>query len=1010
MKKMKKMTRSMLALLLCIIMVLNSSMSISAAENAEELSVIENVAEEEPVEEEIIEEKITEEETVKEAAQFLVLASDEPMTDDDLKEKLEAGEEVSLEDDITISEDLSITISSAVELDLNGYTITVDERDSEVFTISSEGQFTVSDSESEGKITGSNEHLFLVNGTLKLTGGSLEDNTAAPVKVNAGGKFEMSGGSVSDNENAAGNGAGVYSKGGTITISGGELAGNKAKNGGAVFCEETDLTVSGGQIKGNEATEGSGGGIYAKNSKVKFSNGTIGGVNHSDLVNFDKSQINEGNYAAKYAGGLYLTGSTLDMTGGTVAGNVSIEHEGGGITFGGGSYGSITGGEITNNRTYTDQHWGGGGIFCSDGCTLYLENILVTENAAGGFGGGLAGCSTGRTFLFADHGGAVFDNTAAGAHVSGDQSGKSADHEYGIECPIFMSNGYADFFSAYINVAYNTMLGGGFANWSGSIDRQPIDLREGEGGVDALTSSFVMGLTAHPTEEAKAAAESEARVRIYGNYSYTHGGGILCNGYMIVGRTTQLELSKSLENRATKNLLDKDDSSVLAEEGKQFTFHIKDENGNVVSAGKNDANGNIAFQTMLKFNSDNCQGEGPWTHVFYMSEADEVDNIKADSTIYKIIVGVAKTKTNETIGLNNIEITRYDIVSLEIEESQDGLQWSPISESQYEYTERGENHWDTLNIHGDSGSSNPDDTSAFVNRKYEPVTIDLEASKKLTGRSLEEGEFEFVLSEVETDSEGNEQKTEIMTAVNTEEGSIRFEDLQYDVPGEYTYEITEKEGTLGGVDYDDTVYEVTVTVVEKENADGEWILEAAAEYPEGGITYENVYKAKGSLHLKANKTLKNRTLTDDKYTFEVLDKDGNVILTARNKADGTIRFGAIKYTEKDAGKEFVYKVREKQVGSIHTTYDETVYTVEVKVEDNKDGTLDISKDIYKEEKEVQSISFVNVYRTPTQKPKTPTTTPKPINTGDSSQTGLYIALMGAAVMTLIAADKKRKKM
>ncbi|MBO5564923.1 MAG: Cna B-type domain-containing protein [Lachnospiraceae bacterium] len=82
--------------------------------------------------------------------------------------------------------------------------------------------------------------------------------------------------------------------------------------------------------------------------------------------------------------------------------------------------------------------------------------------------------------------------------------------------------------------------------------------------------------------------------------------------------------------------------------------------------------------------------------------------------------------------------------------------------------------------------------------------------------------------------------------------------------------------------------------------------------------------------LGAKKTLSGKTLEDKEFTFELLDKNGNVIRTARNNAAGEISFGAIAFTENDIGVH-TFRIREKATGKDGITYDTKVYDVRITV-------------------------------------------------------------------------------
>ena len=145
------------------------------------------------------------------------------------------------------------------------------------------------------------------------------------------------------------------------------------------------------------------------------------------------------------------------------------------------------------------------------------------------------------------------------------------------------------------------------------------------------------------------------------------------------------------------------------------------------------------------------------------------------------------------------------------------------------------------------------------------------------------------------------------------------------------------------------------------------------------VTVTNTLVAGTSITLMGTKNLTGRTLKENEFSFEAKDAAGNTVATGKNKADGTIRFGAISYSLSDlsdgngsyvSSKEFTYTVSEVlpegataenkyTVNGI--TYDTSKFTVKVTVSyDVASGTMSAALD-----KDSDKVAFTNSYDTKT---------------------------------------------
>ena len=215
-----------------------------------------------------------------------------------------------------------------------------------------------------------------------------------------------------------------------------------------------------------------------------------------------------------------------------------------------------------------------------------------------------------------------------------------------------------------------------------------------------------------------------------------------------------------------------------------------------------------------------------------------------------------------------------------------------------------------------------------------------QVNKKLEGRALKAEEFEFQLVNTADDSV-------VATAKNDENGLVKFKKVKFKNAGDFTYKIREVKGTLAGVTYDQNPITATVKVVNNAGA-----KTATVTYDREAFT--NTYKAaSASLVVKATKTLTGGTLAADQFTFELVDHNGKVVQTAKNKADGSVEFEAVSF---DAAGDYKFKIREKNEGAAGYTYDSTEFDVAVAVTDNGKGQLEAKATYAKE------AAFSNTYK------------------------------------------------
>lgn len=292
-----------------------------------------------------------------------------------------------------------------------------------------------------------------------------------------------------------------------------------------------------------------------------------------------------------------------------------------------------------------------------------------------------------------------------------------------------------------------------------------------------------------------------------------------------------------------------------------------------------------------------------------------------------------------------------------------------------------------------------------------------QATKKLEGRKLKKGEFEFELVEVEADDSDGDV---VATATNDADGKISFGKVELKGAGERSYRIREVKGSERGVAYDTAARDLTVKATD--NGDG--TLKCVVSY-EGGSApvFANKYTApKGSFRVEASKVLEGRKLKAGEFEFELVKVKadgslGKVVATAKNGADGKVSFPEVTL---DAAGTYGYRIREVRGDKPGVAYDENEYGLTVAATDNGDGTLTCSI-AYANESEPQ---FVNTYTPPANPPTNPpstttttqTTTTHKRKRGTMPSTGddtwalaCGMVLAGSVICALGVASRRRKR-
>lgn len=394
----------------------------------------------------------------------------------------------------------------------------------------------------------------------------------------------------------------------------------------------------------------------------------------------------------------------------------------------------------------------------------------------------------------------------------------------------------------------------------------------------------------------------------------------------------------------------------------KYTFKIEpldgapapvDASGKTVTEATNDAAGNVVLgRVTFKQPSDlddvEIDGDGLRTKTFAyrVSESGSVDGVVNDATAIR------------TFAVKVVEDTNAGTLAAEVLPAEG----TPEGKGAFEFT----------NTYG-------------VNPTPSSVTDQITVNKKLKGCDPAEGEFEFQLVEIAAD--GSESVA--ATGKNAADGTVALSPVAYTAPGTHSYELREVAGTAGGVTYDKTTYRVRTTVVDAGN--GTLAVKHELMDAEGNaandtsVTFTNGYEAAPvTLKLGAAKVLKGAELKAGQFGFELKSRDGKVMSTARNAADGSVTFDALTF--KQVG-TYTFTVSEVDDGQAHVTYDKAVHKIVVTVSDKAaDGTKTgylSAKVSYEGDANVPPV-FTNSYA---EEPGTPGTPENPGTPGGGSGGG-----------------------
>ena len=298
----------------------------------------------------------------------------------------------------------------------------------------------------------------------------------------------------------------------------------------------------------------------------------------------------------------------------------------------------------------------------------------------------------------------------------------------------------------------------------------------------------------------------------------------------------------------------------------------------------------------------------------------------------------------------------------------------------------------------------------FVNRYSAELNYKaaggLNLAKTLTGRDMTDGQFiikiapndEAAANLLDLPTEGRvvsmpaaSDGVQVAVSALTGDAVITQGDARQEA---YTYKVAEQGTAPGGYTYDTTERTVSITVAGDPTKGTLTATTVVSGGPEGSKTYvyssnatgsqeaavvpfNNSYKAAGEAGITATKSLTGRDLTEGEFNFAVkYASGGDDLLTASNKADGSIDFGKLSYTTETLAKLVTDGHAKKAVKDgkpawtiPYNAYEKTdslprgvsaqtqLISFTVTVVDNGDGTLTATADTG------NRLKFQNVYST-----------------------------------------------
>lgn len=414
--------------------------------------------------------------------------------------------------------------------------------------------------------------------------------------------------------------------------------------------------------------------------------------------------------------------------------------------------------------------------------------------------------------------------------------------------------------------------------------------------------------------------------------------------------------------------------------GNSFTFVNDTWTNNQINFVNNNNRGKTSELIMIKKNLTNESGSTKVSLEGYQFELFTTD--KEHKTIGDCVYTTPKTDASgETYVSLTYEWKEAGTYYYKLKEKATGINGMSDSEAEYNFKVKVTANDDgsvTSEIIGATedtfetfqGAQAVTYNLATFTNVYKPdvATVTLDVKKKLEGRTLKEHDFDFTIEAVTE----NAPMPENTTVSNKADGLVEFGALTFDKVGTYEYKVKEvipTENRLPGVTYDETVYDVVITVTDNNGK-----LAATVDVltvPGTEMIFKNEYQPpEAELELKGTKKLDGRNLVSGMFAFTLEESDDKGTIKENgyhqkvtNDENGNLAFSKLTYDEN--GTHYYVISEEIPENTQGITYDETKYLVKVDVEYNAEsGLFEVKEQITKlgEPTSEVPILFKNKYK------------------------------------------------